>query len=174
MYTGLSPQRENPTTKLPRSAHMHLIHARNEQVRYSPLVLGPRLAVRLPALLDIASRAVDDHASEEDGVEPGKRALESGDQAPRDGEEEIASVVNLPSLSVPSVAQNAVSSLGGNRLGVVDLAVLEVRESGTLVDSAALLLAELVLLGVGRVPDVVDTKVGDCEQSGKPDGELVF
>lgn len=117
---------------------------------------------------------MDDHAGEEDGVEPGEWALEPCDQTPRDGKEEIACVVNLPRLSVPTIAQDAVSALGRDRLGVVDLAVSEVGEGGALVNGAAFFLAELVLLGVGRVPDVVDTKVGDGEKSREPDGELVL
>ena len=40
--------------------------------------------------LDITSRAMNNHAEEEDAVEPGERAIEARDETPGEGEEEVA------------------------------------------------------------------------------------
>ena len=117
---------------------------------------------------------MDDHASEEDRVEPRERAVKTGDETPRKSEEEIAGVVDLPGLSIPSIAQDAVSLLGGDGLGVVDLAVLEVGEGGALLNNAAFFLAELVLLRVGGVPDVVDAEISDDHEGNDPGGKLIL
>lgn len=82
--------------------------------------------------------------------------------------------MDLPRLPIPPIAQDAVPPLGRDTLGVVNLAVLEVGEGKTLVDDAAFLLAELVLLRVGGVPDVVGAGVGDDEGDDDVGGEGVL
>jgi hypothetical protein len=150
------------------SALGHLENVGDKEVRHLLLVLCPRLTVDLTTPGDITKGAVNDHTSEEDGVEPGKRRVEAGDQTPRDSEEKIASVVDLACLAVPAISQDLVSVLGGDGLGVGDATVLEVGEGGALVHNATLFLAELVLLAVGGVPDVVHAEVGDCQGNDKP------
>lgn len=117
---------------------------------------------------------MNDHTRKEDGIEPREGALKPSNQTPRHSEEKIARVVNLSSLSVPTIAQNAVAPAGGNSLRVVNLAVLEIREGGTLIHSAALFLTELVLLAVGRIPYVVGAEIGNGKKSSEPDGPLVL
>lgn len=146
----------------------HLEDVGDEQVWDLLLVLCPCLTVNLTTPGDITKRTVNDHTSKEDRVEPGERRIKASDQTPRNSEEEIAGVVDLAGLAVPAIGQDLVSVLGGDSLGVGDAAVLEVRESGALVNNAALLLAKLVLLAVGGIPDVVHAEVGDGQGKDKP------
>lgn len=146
----------------------HLEDVRDEEVRHLLLVLCPRLTVDLTTPCDVTQRAVNDHTSEEDRVEPRERRIKAGDQTPRDSKEQIAGVVDLAGLAIPAIGQNLVSVLGGDGPRVGDAAVLEVGESGTLVYHATLLLAELVLLAVGGVPDVVHPEVGGRQEDDKP------
>ncbi len=117
---------------------------------------------------------MNNHAGEEDRVKPRERRLEPSDQAPRKGKEDITSVMNLPCFTVPSVRKNLGSSFRGNGLWVCEATVLEVRERSSLVDNTTLLLTELVLLRVRRVPDIVDAQVGDGQECGKPNWPLVL
>lgn len=73
---------------------------RNEQIRHLSLVLGPRLAVLVPAALDIAERTVGNHAPEKERIEPRERAVEASDEAPVQRKVEVACVVDLASLSI--------------------------------------------------------------------------
>lgn len=72
----------------------------NEQVRHLSLILGPSFTVLVPAALDIAQGAVADHSGKEDRVEPREGALEASDQAPVEGEVQIACVVDLAGLAI--------------------------------------------------------------------------
>ena len=146
----------------------------DEKIRHLPLILLPCLAILLPALLDIPHCAVDNHAAKEDRVKPGERAAETGNETPADSKEEIASVVDLACLSVPAISQNLVSVGSLDSLGVLDAAVFEVGESGALLNDTTLFLAELVLLRVGRVPDIISVEVGKSQKSGKPGREAVL
>lgn len=73
---------------------------RNEQVGNLLLILSPGLAVLDTAPLDITQSTMGDHASKENGVEPGEGAGEASDQTPVQGKVQIASVVDLASLAV--------------------------------------------------------------------------
>lgn len=117
---------------------------------------------------------MNNHAAKEDGVEPGERRIEPCNQTPRDSEEEIASVMNLTSFAIPAVAEDLVSVLRSDGFRVSDPAILEIRERRPLLHDATLLLSELILLAVGRVPDIVDAKVGDDPKDNDPDGPVVL
>lgn len=115
-----------------------------------------------------------DHDGEERGIKPRKRAVEPGNQSPRTRKKYITCIVDLPRLPVPPIDENLIAVLRLDGLRVVYLAVLEVREGTALVGAAGLLLAELVLLAVGRVPDVVDAEIGDGEECDEPRRPVVF
>lgn len=72
----------------------------NEQVGDLTLIFEPSLAVLGATPLDVTQSTVRDHAGEEQRVEPGEGAGESSDEAPVQGEEEIASVVDLAGLAI--------------------------------------------------------------------------
>lgn len=54
----------------------------NEQIGHLALVFQPGFAVLGATTLDVTQGAVGDHAGEEERVEPGEGARETGDQAP--------------------------------------------------------------------------------------------
>lgn len=54
----------------------------NKQVRNQSRILIPISSILGLAPLDISVRSVNDHAGEEERVEPGKRTAEAGDQSP--------------------------------------------------------------------------------------------
>jgi hypothetical protein len=138
---------------------------RDEQIRHKPLILLPALAILLPASLNISECTMDDHARKEHGVEPREWAVESGDEAPGIGEEEVACIVDLAGISVPSVSQDRVTCLGLDYARVLNSLPWELREGLPLQKSTTLLGAEAVLLGIGGVPDPVYKQVGDKENS---------
>lgn len=75
----------------------------------------------------------------------------------------------------PPVCKNFVSMLSADSLGVMDLPILKVRESFALLDDIALLLLpELVLLAVGRVPDIVDTEISNDQRHNEPNWPVVL
>lgn len=71
-----------------------------EQIRNLSLILLPRLAVLRLAPLHVPDGAVGDHACEEGRVEPGQGAVEAGDEAPCQCEEEVTGVVDLAGVFV--------------------------------------------------------------------------
>jgi hypothetical protein len=73
---------------------------RNEEVRNALLVLGPCLAILVPAALNIAQSTVGDHACEEQRVEPWERAIEASDETPVQGKVKVAGVMYLASFAV--------------------------------------------------------------------------
>jgi hypothetical protein len=73
---------------------------RNEKIRHSPLILLPCFTVLFTASVDISPGAVDDHDDEKDGIKPGEWRLEARDEAPGDGEEGVAGVVDLACFSI--------------------------------------------------------------------------
>lgn len=135
----------------------------DEQVGHLSLVLLPRIAILLPTPLDVPHGAVRDHAAEEDGVEPGEGAAEPRDQAPADGEEGIAGVVQLAGLAVPAVDEEAVPRGGGDLARVLDGLPRDLGERVALGVGAALHGPEAVLLAVAAVPDPVDEEVRDVQ-----------
>ena len=70
----------------------------NKQVRDPSLVLLPRLAISRSTLLDIAPCSVSNHTCKENGIKPRERAIESRDEAPGHGKEEVRGVMNFPSM----------------------------------------------------------------------------
>lgn len=104
-----------------------------------------------------------DHAAEEEGVEPGEGALETGDQAPADGEEGVAGVVDLARLAVPAVDEEAVARRSGDLARVLDGLPGHLREGVALGEGAPLHGPETVLLTVAAVPDPVHEQVRDIE-----------
>lgn len=117
---------------------------------------------------------MNDHTREEHGVEPREWALETSDEAPTDGEEEITCVMNLTRFAVPTVSQNLVSMGCLDCLWIGDASIFEVGEGSTLIDNTTFFLTELVLLRVGRIPDVVDVEVGDGKEGSKPGWHAVL
>jgi hypothetical protein len=72
----------------------------NEQVRHLALILLPSFSVFGPALLDVPNGTMNDHAGEEEGVEPWEWRVEPGDCSPRESEEEIAGVMDLAGIAI--------------------------------------------------------------------------
>jgi len=108
---------------------------------------------------------VGDHASKEDWVEPREGAGEASDQAPVQSEEQITGVVNLAGLAVPAINKNLRAIRSGKSLGVLKSLPWELGKSVTLNHGATFLLAEAVLLAVGGVPNPVDEKIRDVQES---------
>lgn len=102
---------------------------------------------------------MDDHASEEYGVKPWERAVESGNQAPGDGKEEITGIMNLASISVPPVSEDGVSRLGLDGAGVLDRSPGKLGERLAVKKLSAFLVAETILLRVGGVPDPIHEQI---------------
>lgn len=135
----------------------------DEQVRHLSLILLPRIAILLPAPLDVPHGAMCNHAAEEDGVEPREGAAEARDEAPADGEEGIAGVVQLAGLAVPAIDEEAVPRGGGDLARVLDGLPGDLGERVALGVGAALHGPEAVLLAVAAVPDPVDEEVRDVQ-----------
>lgn len=81
---------------------------RDEEVRHPPFVLLPRLAVFLPAPLDIPSGAMNDHEREEDRIEPREWAVETSDETPAQRKVQVGSVLHLAGVLVPTVAEEVI------------------------------------------------------------------
>lgn len=90
-------------------------------------------------------------------------SLEPGDQAPRQREEHVRDIIWLPHNSEPAIHQDSVSSIRLDGLGVLDDNPRDLRECVALDKLAPLLLAERVLLPVGRVPHPVHEEIYDDE-----------
>ncbi|KAI6749100.1 hypothetical protein HG531_008047 [Fusarium graminearum] len=118
------------------------------------------IAVLATAAVDIASSSVSDHTAKENRVEPGKGALETGDQTPRNGKPHIGSVVNLASKTVPTVNKDS-SLRRDDGLGVVDGLPGDLREGVAQNQLALLHGAEAVLLAVAAVPHPVPEEVAN-------------
>lgn len=82
--------------------------------------------------------------------------------------------MDLPRFAIPTICQDLASSFGGDCLGIRDSSVLEVGKCGALLDDATLFLTELVLLAVRSVPDVIEAKVRNGEESHEPCWPGVF
>lgn len=67
----------------------------NKEIRDPTLIFHPSLAVSLPAAVDISSRAMDDHDCEKARIEPGKRRVEPGNEAPGNSEEHVTCIMHL-------------------------------------------------------------------------------
>lgn len=110
---------------------------------------------------------MDDHAGEEDGVEPRERAIEAGDQAPGNGEVGITGVVDLASVAVPSIDEDRVSRFSLDGAGVLDCLPWELGEGLSLGEGSTFLGTEAILLRVGGVPDPVHEEVGSEKSNQK-------
>ena len=146
----------------------------DKEIRYPPLVLGPRVTVLGPATVYVPPSTVGDHAAEEDGIEPGEGALEACDEAPADGEEGVACVVHLAREAVPAVNEDNVAVGRGDGLGVLNRLPRHLREGAAPDDLAALRLPEAILLAVARVPNPVDEEVADVEGRQRISVPVVF
>ena len=138
---------------------------RNEQVGNLSLVLGPGLTILVAAALNVTQSTVGDHAGKEERVEPWERAGEASNQPPVQGEEKITGIVNLAGLAVPAIHKNLPTIGSGESLGVLNSLPRKLGESVTLNHGATFLLAEAVLLAVGGVPNPVDKKIRDVQES---------
>lgn len=116
-----------------------------------------------------------DHAAEEDGVEPGEGAAEARDQAPADGEEGVAGVVQLARLAVPAIHKEAVAGGGGDLLRVLNGLPRDLGERVALGVGAPLHGPEAVFLAVAAIPNPVDEQVRDvqADQEGAVPAVLV-
>jgi hypothetical protein len=135
----------------------------DKQVWHQSLILLPALTVLGPASLNIPIRAVDNHTGEEYGIEPWKWAIKPGDQTPSISKEEIAGIVNLSRIAIPSVSENRIPSLGLDDARVFNSLPRELREGLPFNQQATFLDSEAVLLRVGGVPDPIYEKVGNEE-----------
>ncbi len=104
------------------------------------------------------------HADEEDGIEPWEGAIKACDQAPADGKEGVARVMDPAGVAVPAIDEQLVPSLGIDRLRVLKVHPREGR--GTSCASAAYRVPwpECILLCVALVPDYVDAHI--CDEKG--------
>lgn len=103
------------------------------------------------------------HDAEEDRVEPREGRVEASDQTPAESKVHVASVVNLASVLIPTIAEKSVASVGLDLLGVLDSLPGELRESLAVHLEAALLGTEHVLLRVAGIPDPVGEEVASKE-----------
>lgn len=125
-----------------------------------------------------------DHQAEENRVEPWEWAVEPSDETPSQGEEEIASVVNLAGKSIcksrirlvspillcgkgkltPPINQDR-AILSFDSLGVLHGLPWQLREGFSQNHASTLLLTESVLLTVCGIPHPVDEKVQSVQTS---------
>jgi hypothetical protein len=82
--------------------------------------------------------------------------------------------MDLARLTVPTIAKNLVTLLGGDSLGVGKTTVAKIGESRSLFDNATFFLAKLILLAVGGVPNVINTKVGNSHENVEPGGPCII
>lgn len=136
----------------------------NEQVRNLSLILSPSLTVLVPAALDITQRTVTDHARKEQRVEPRERAVKASDKTPVQSKVQIAGIVDLASLAIPSINHNLGAIGSGEGLRVLHSLPRQLGEGVTEDHGATFHLAETVLLAVGRVPHPVHEQVCDVEE----------
>lgn len=106
-----------------------------------------------------------DHSSEENWIKPWEWRVEAADKSPRQRENGITSIVNLPRLSIPSIRQNPSSILASNNMWILDMLPRQLRERLPLHSFSGLLSSKSVLLGVGSIPNPVHEKIKDREQS---------
>lgn len=147
---------------------------RNEKVRDLSCIFVPGLSILSLASLDISVRTVNDHGSKEDWIEPGEWAVKSSDETPRIGEEEIASVMDLASISIPPISQNRVTSLGWDSLWVLDRLPRKLWECLALDKGSTLLGPEAILLTVGGIPDPVHEEVQNKQEPKEVAVPMVF
>mmetsp|Transcript_20786 Transcript_20786/g.70756 ORF Transcript_20786/g.70756 Transcript_20786/m.70756 type:complete len:499 (+) Transcript_20786:1301-2797(+) len=139
----------------------------DEDVRHSLCVRVPvRPVLRLAPRL-VPARPVDDHPREEDEVPVGHERPEAADEAPRERHYDVARVVRLAHVPIPAVHEQLAAPRGVDALGVVlQRAPRQLRERPPLHESAGELHAEVVLLRVGGVPQVVGENQEDVHKGG--------
>lgn len=86
------------------------------------------------------------HESEEDGIEPWERTIESSDQTPAEGEVKVGGVVDLSGVLEPTVDHERVTRLGPDDFGVLDSLPWELWECLSIDSHSTLFSAEHVLL----------------------------
>lgn len=62
---------------------------------------------------------MQNHDSEEYWIKPREWAIKASDHAPRKSEIDVASIVDLASISIPAINENGITVLGGNGSRVV-------------------------------------------------------
>src|SRR6266536_3903137 len=92
----------------------------NEQIRHQPLILLPALPILDLTPLNIPIRTMHNHASKEHRIKPGERTIKTSDQAPSQSKEQITRVMDLASISIPSISQKGVTRLGLDDAGVLN------------------------------------------------------
>ena len=76
---------------------------RNEQIRRPPLILLPRISILFLTPLDIPVRAMRNHDQEENRIEPREWRIEASNQTPSGSEVDVAGIMDLASVFVPSI-----------------------------------------------------------------------
>lgn len=135
------------------------------------LILGPGLAVLFTAATGVAAGTVDAHDGEEDGVEPGEGAVKARDQAPGEGEEDVAGVMDFAGIAEPAVDHDGITPGRGDGLGVLDCSPRQLREGFADDQLSAFLSAVPVLLAVCGIPNPVYKyvyNIEDCKRGGLP------
>jgi hypothetical protein len=106
-----------------------------------------------------------DHAKEKHWIEPRERTAKPSDEAPVESKVEIAGIMDLASLTVPSIREYRVTSLGLDMARILDSLPWELRKGVTIDKGATFLRSKSILLRVCGIPDPVYEKITN-EQSG--------
>lgn len=146
---------------------------RDEQIRHQLLILRPTLPILLLTPLNISICTVHNHTRKEERVKPWEWATEPRDQTPSQGKIQIARIVNLAGVSIPSIDQNAVPRFRLDRARVLDSLPGQLGEGFAWHESSAFLRAETVLLRVGGVPNPVHKEIGGEEGDEEVGGPAV-
>ena len=154
---------------------------RNEKIRNPPLVLFPCFAVFGLTFLNISQRSMRYHNSKEQRIEPWKGAIEAGDEAPSQCEEQICRVMYLACIPIynrvsmpychqlarssptPSIYQNRVASLGLDEFWVLDRLPRELRKRSPFHQRPTFLMPESILLTICCIPHPIHEKVQNIE-----------
>jgi hypothetical protein len=136
---------------------------RDEKVRATSLILLPSITILLLATLDITTGTMHNHETKENRVEPRERRVEAGDHTPTESKVHVASVMDLASVLVPTIAEEGVASVGLDLLGVLDGLPGKLGKGLAVELVATLLSTEHVLLRVTSVPYPVGEEVAGKE-----------
>jgi hypothetical protein len=113
---------------------------------------------------------VSQHDNEEANVEVRQEGTETSDQTPREGHDQIGSVVRLAHNTPPTISQQQVTVCSLDVVRVLDMAIGQLRESIAGNEGTVLLHTESVLLRVTGVENVVGTQQGNEQTNSVREG----
>ena len=104
------------------------------------------------------------HNQKEQRIKPRERRLEASNQTPGDSEVDVAGIVDLAGVLVPSINQQSITGRCAYGFWIGDVPPRQAREDPSILVVAALSEAEHVFLALRAVPDPVDEEVGGVEE----------